>query len=59
MADCKPISTPMEQNIKLIFDDASTLVDVTMYRKLVVSLIYATTTCLVISFVVGVLSRFM
>ena len=58
MADCKPLSTPMEKNIKLTLDDSSTLVDATLYRKLVGSLIYATTTRPNIAFAVGVLSRF-
>ena len=59
MADCKPLSTPMEKNIKLTLDDSSALVDATLYRKLVGSLIYATTTHPDIAFSVGVLSRFM
>ncbi|XP_057844560.2 secreted RxLR effector protein 161-like [Cryptomeria japonica] len=49
----------MEQNLKLSLDDPSTLVDPTIYRKLVGSLIYATTTRPDISFAIGVLSRFM
>ncbi|XP_057851979.2 secreted RxLR effector protein 161-like [Cryptomeria japonica] len=59
MADCKPLSTPMEQNLKLSSNDSSDLVDATSYRQLVGSLIYATTTRPDISFSVGVLSRFM
>jgi hypothetical protein len=59
MTDCKPLSTPMEKKLKLSSTDSTSLIDATPYRQLVGSLIYATTTCLDISFVVGVLSRFM
>ena len=58
MADCKPISTPMEVNVKLSAEDTSPLVDTRKYRKLVGGLIFLTNTRLDISFSVGVLSRF-
>ena len=58
MADCKPISTPMEVNVKLSTEDTSTLVDTRKYRKLVGGLIFLTNTQLDISFSVGVLSKF-
>ena len=58
MADCKPISTPMEVNVKLSTEDTSPLVDTRKYRKLVGGLIFLTNTRLDISFSVGVLSRF-
>ena len=58
MADCKPVSTPMEVNVKLSAEDASSLVDIKKYRKLVGSLIFLTNTRLDISFSVGVLSTF-
>ena len=42
MADCKPISLPLDQNLKLQADEGQVLEDVTMYRKIVGSLIYLT-----------------
>ena len=44
MMACKPMSTPLEQNIKLRSDLGDVLEDPTMYRKMVGSLIYATLT---------------
>ena len=41
MADCKPISMPLDQNLKLRADEGQ----VTMYRKIVGSLIYLTISC--------------
>ena len=49
----------MEKNIKLTSNEGSTFEDPTKYRKLVGSLIYLTTTRPDITFVVGILSRFM
>ncbi|GMJ04713.1 cysteine-rich RLK (RECEPTOR-like protein kinase) 8 [Hibiscus trionum] len=42
MLDCKPISTPMDPNIKLQIDEGKDLEDTTMYRQLVGSLNYLT-----------------
>ena len=56
MTACKPIATPMEQNTKLRADLAEVLEDLTMYRKIVGSLIYATLTRPNMSHDVGVLS---
>ena len=42
MADCKPISMPLDQNLKLQADEGQVLEDVTMYQKIVGSLIYLT-----------------
>ena len=42
MADCKPISMPLDQNLKLRADEGQVLEDATMYRKIVGSLIYLT-----------------
>ena len=42
MLDCKPISTPMDPNVRLQEDKGRDLEDVTMYRQLVGSLIYLT-----------------
>eukprot|EP00253_Pinus_taeda_P031863 PITA_31863 len=59
MTECNPLSTPMEQNLKLTSIEGKKFEDATKYRQLVGSLIYLTTTRPDISFVVGILSRFM
>ena len=40
MEDCKPMSTPMTIGCKLSKDDKSPLVDQTMYRSMIGSLLY-------------------
>ena len=59
MLDCKPISTPMDPNVRLKEDEGNDLEDMTMYRQLVGSLIYLTLTRPDISYPVGVVSRYM
>ena len=59
MGKCNPISSPMEQNLKLTSKEGDEFEDATKYRKLVGSLIYLISTRLDIYFVVGILSRFM
>lgn len=59
MLECKPISTPMEPNAKICAHEGRDLEDATMYRQLVGSLIYLTLTRPDISYVVGVMSRYM
>ena len=59
MLDCKPISTPMDPNVRLQEDKGKDLEDVTMYRQLVGSLIYLTLIRPDILYVVGVVSRYM
>jgi len=44
MQDCKPSLTPMEINLKLSKFEGGELVDNTIYRQLIGSLIYLTTT---------------
>ena len=39
LEECKPISTPMEPNLKLCINDGKDLEDTTMYRQIVGSLI--------------------
>ena len=53
MAECKPISMPLDQNLKLRADEGQVLEDVTMYRKIVGSLIYLTISWLDLSYTVG------
>eukprot|EP00253_Pinus_taeda_P025408 PITA_25408 len=59
MTQCNPLSTPLEQNIKLTSIEGKEFEDATKYRQLIGSLIYLTTTRPDISFRVGILSRFM
>ena len=49
----------MEHNQKLISHEGGAFEDPTNYMQLVGSLIYLTTTCLDITFAVGILFRFM
>eukprot|EP00253_Pinus_taeda_P028105 PITA_28105 len=59
MTKCNPLTTPMEQNLKLTYIKGKEFEDATKYRQLVGSLNYLTTTRSDISCVVGILSRFM
>jgi hypothetical protein len=59
MTSCKPISIPLEQNVKLSADEGDLVKDTTRYRCIVGSLIYMTITRLDLSYVVGVVSQFM
>eukprot|EP00253_Pinus_taeda_P004420 PITA_04420 len=59
MAECNPLTTPLEQNLKLTSIEGKEFEDATKYRQLVGSLNYLTTTRPNISFSVGILSRFM
>jgi hypothetical protein len=44
MTNCKPISIPLEQNVKLSVDEGDLVEDTTMYKHIVGSLIYMTIT---------------
>ena len=44
MMDCKAIATPMASNLKLLCDASSELVDATIYRQMIGSLMYLTNT---------------
>jgi hypothetical protein len=44
MMDCKSMATPMVTNMKLLSDSSSDLVDPTMYRQLIRSLMYLVNT---------------
>ena len=56
ITDCNPLSTPMEQKLKLTSSEGKEFEDATKYRQLVGSLIYLKTTRPNISYVVGILS---
>jgi hypothetical protein len=59
MTGYKPISIPLEQNVKLSADEGDLVEDTTMYRRIVGSLIYMTITRPDLSYAVGVVSQFM
>ncbi len=56
MTRCKPISIPLEQNVKLSADEGDLVEDTTMYRRIVGSLIYMTIIRPDLSYAVGVVS---
>ena len=59
MMDSKSMSTPMTPNLKKLCSDDSDLVDPTMYRQLIGSLMYLVNTRPDICFVVSILSQYM
>jgi len=59
MTGCKPISIPLEQNVKLSADEGDLVKDTTMYRRIVGNLIYMTITRPYLSYAIGVVSQFM
>jgi hypothetical protein len=59
MLICKPAATPMETGIKLRKYDEGSYVDPTLYKRLVGSLMYLTTTRPHIMFAMSLISRFM
>jgi hypothetical protein len=44
MLDCKSMNTPMEAKLKLLVDTSSDLIDATLYRQIIESLMYLTNT---------------
>ncbi|MCO5551967.1 hypothetical protein L7F22_005474 [Adiantum nelumboides] len=59
MADCKPISMPLDVNTKLSAHDGDVLKDLTMYCRIVGSLIYLTIMRSDLSYTMGLQSQFM
>jgi hypothetical protein len=59
MLECKPMNTSMEAKLKLLVDTLSELIDATLYRQIIGSLMYLTDTRLDICFVVNTLSQFL
>ena len=59
MDECKATFVPLQQNNKLQVDDGSKYANATLYRQLVGSLIYLTTTRLDLAYAVSVLSQLM
>ena len=58
MEDCKPISTPMIIGCKLSKDDESKEMDQKLYRSMIGSLLYVTTSRLDVMQEVGLVARF-
>ena len=56
MLECKSMNTPMETKLKLLVDTSSELVDSTLYREIIGSLMYLTNTKPNICFDVNTLS---
>jgi hypothetical protein len=59
MLECNSMNTPMETKLKLLVDSSSELIDATLYRQIIGSLMYLTNTRPDICFVVNTLSRFL
>jgi hypothetical protein len=53
------MSTPMEMNMKLLANTLSKTIDVTLYRKMIGSLMYLTNTIPYICFAVNILSQYL
>ena len=58
MEDCKPVSTPLTTRCKLCANDASLDVDKNIYRYMIGSLLYLTTSRLDIMLAVGLVGRY-
>jgi hypothetical protein len=59
MDDCKPTPSPFQTGVNIIATCTSPEVDATLYRQLVGSLLYLTHTHPDLSFVVGIVARYM
>ena len=59
LTECKPVSTPLDRNLKMDADSGTAVCDPTKYRQLIDNLIYLTITRPDLSYSVGLLSQFM
>ena len=59
MLECKSMNTPMETNLNFLVDTSSELVDATLYRHIIGSLMYLKNTNPYIFFVVNTLSQYL
>jgi hypothetical protein len=59
MLECKSMNTPMETKLKLLVDTSSELVDATLYKQIIGSLMYPTNTRQNIFFAMNTLSQFL
>ena len=58
MLECKSMATPMDTHLNLLVDASSKLVDVTLYRHIIGSLMYLMNTRPDICFLVNTLSQY-
>ena len=59
MLECKAMATPMDTHLKLLVDASSKIVDVTLYKQIIGSLMYLTNTRLDICFAMNTLSQYL
>jgi hypothetical protein len=59
MKNCNSVCTPTDLILKLIKDDARKKVNATLYKQIVVSLIYLTSTRLDVMYAVSLINRYM
>ena len=59
MLDCKAMDTPMDTNLKLLYDESSELVDMNKYGQIIGSLMYLTNTRPDICFSMSTLSQYL
>jgi hypothetical protein len=59
MLECKVMNTPMETKLSLLVDTSSELVDATLYRQIIGSLMYLTNTRPDICFAVNTLRQYL
>ena len=59
MSECKPVSTPLEQNVKINSNNETKEVNGTLYRQLVGSINYLTTTRSYVAYSINILGQFM
>ena len=59
LTECKPVSTPLDRNLKIDADSGTAVCDPTKYRQIIGNLIYLTITRPDLSYSVGLLSQFL
>jgi hypothetical protein len=59
MISCKPISIPLEKNVKLSANENDFVEDTTMHRHILGSLIYMTITRPYLNYAIRMVSQFM
>jgi hypothetical protein len=59
MMGCKPVSIPLEQNVKSNANEGDLVEDTTMYKRIMRSLVYMTITRLDLNHAIGMVSQFM